>query len=50
MSPPKAVKQSVATVAQTTALEASNTTAPGGINEPETNDTEHECTMSSKLA
>ena len=50
MSPPKAVRQPVAAVAQTTALEASNTTSPGGINEPETNDMEHECINSLKLA
>ena len=43
MSPPKAVKQPVAAVAQTVALEASNATAPSGVNVPETNDTEHEC-------
>ena len=46
----KVVKQSVAAVAQTAALEASNTISPGGINEPETNDTEHECIISLKLA
>ena len=50
MSPRKAVKQLVAAVAQTAALETSNTTALGGINEPETNDTEHECIISLKLA
>ncbi|KAG5621528.1 hypothetical protein H5410_006746 [Solanum commersonii] len=31
MAPPKAVKQPVAAVAQTAALEASNPTAPSGI-------------------
>ena len=43
MSLPKAVKHPVAAVAQTVALEASNVTAPRGVNVPETNDIEHEC-------
>ncbi|KAF3624726.1 putative ninja-family protein AFP3-like [Capsicum annuum] len=42
MAPPKAVKQPVAAVAQTAASEASNATAPSGINVAETNDTEAE--------
>lgn len=42
MAPPKAVKQPVAAVAQTAAPEASNPTAPSGINVAETNDTEDE--------
>ena len=50
MSPRKAVKQLVAAVAQTAALEESNTTVPGGINEPQNNDTEHEYIISLKHA
>ena len=46
----KAVKQPVAAVAQTVALEAPNATAPSRTNVPETNDTEHECIISLKLA
>lgn len=42
MAPAKAVKQPVAAVAQTPAIEASNPTAPNGTNVPETNDTEDE--------
>ncbi|PHU25428.1 hypothetical protein BC332_03760 [Capsicum chinense] len=42
MAPPKTVKQPVAAVAQTAASEASNATAPSGINVAETNDTEAE--------
>ncbi|TMW80422.1 hypothetical protein EJD97_020299 [Solanum chilense] len=37
MAPPKAIKQTVAAVAQTAAPEASNPTTPSGIDVPEAN-------------